>query len=150
MLRPRSRLESTNAGKDDVEPGSLCGEGVGHDGTHPKCVLDWTHSQSPVEAGHTLEHRRMQPGNGTDRGGPIPCKPGAARMRSRKQRNRRLNAGDGGKTVVVLASVPRVTTEARSAKTPQETALLGSPCKEAVKVLPDQAVLPWPLGRRCW
>lgn len=152
VLRPRSRLQGVHSGQDDGDLGPNR-EGVGEDeGTRAGRILDRVQPQSPVETGHAVEHRRP-PGHGPRGRTAIPCKPEAARLRSREQRNRRLSTSDTGKTVVVLASVPRVTREARSSRQPQGTAgtaLLGSPGKEAVRVLPDQAGLPWPLGRRCW
>lgn len=153
MLRPRSRLQGVNGGQDDGDSGPLCEE---QDGTHDAgCILDRMQPQRPVETGHATDHNRRPPPSNGPRGGATPRKPEvSARPRSRQQRNRRLSATDAGKTVVVLASVPRVAREARPTRTllpgTAGAALLGSPSKEAVKVLPDQTVLPWPLGRRCW
>lgn len=170
VLRPRSRPHGANSGQAvDGEHGPLFGEG--DDGGGGNGTLDAgrvPHRTPPHDAaettGHAREHRRSTPpgnvGGTTSRGRrSIPSKPEAARLlRSREQRNRRLSAVDGGKTVVVLASVPRVAREERSSNKPpppqrtlpQRTALVGSPSKEAVRVVPDQGVLPWPLGRRCW
>lgn len=153
VLRPRSRLQAVTSGQDDGgEPGPICEEDVEHYGTHAGRVRDRAHPQSPMETGQGMVEHERSSGDGTRGGAVVPCKPEAARLRSREHRNRRLSAGDGGKTVVVLASVPRVAREARSTRPPpQGGALLGSPSKEAVKkAAPDQVVLPWPLGRRCW
>lgn len=98
------------------------------------------------------------------RGGVYPSKPETTRPRFREQTSRRLRANDTGKTVVVLASVPTVTREARPSRPLQGTggaALLGStsshsmisPTRDAgaaPNVTSDQTALPWPLGRRCW
>eukprot|EP00903_Cladosiphon_okamuranus_P010060 g9535.t1 len=153
VLRPRSRLQAVNSGQNDGgEPALLCEEDAGHYGTHAGRVCDRARSQSPAGTGHAVMEFGRPPGDGTRRGTTVPCKPEATRLHAREHRNRRLSADDGGKTVVVLASVPRVAREARSTKSPpQGAALLGSPSKEAVKkAAPDQAVLPWPLSRRCW
>lgn len=158
VLRPRSKLQGVNSGHDGSGggPDPLCGEDGGDDGRHTGCILHRTQPQSPVETGHATEHRGPSPGNGP-RGGATPCKPEAPpRLRFREQKNRRLSAGDVGKTVVVLAAVPRVTREAAQPTRPPPlsgtagSAPVGSPSKEAKKVLPSQTGLPWPLGRRRW
>lgn len=152
VLRSRRRLQGVNNtrdGDDDGESLPLCEEGGGDDGAHAgRAAHDRMQPQRQVEAGQQAVERKRPPSSNVARGGAIPSKPEAPyRPRSReRQRNRRLSASDAGKTVVVLASVPRVNREARSSR----PALLGSPSKEAVKVLPDKAGLPWPLGRRCW
>ncbi|CAM9902934.1 unnamed protein product [Ectocarpus sp. 6 AP-2014] len=98
------------------------------------------------------------------RGGLYPSKPETIRPPLREQTSRRLHANDTGKTVVVLASVPTVTREARASRPLQGTggaALLGSTSSHSMispnrdvgaapNATSDQTALPWPLGRRCW
>ncbi|CAN0537068.1 unnamed protein product [Ectocarpus sp. 12 AP-2014] len=98
------------------------------------------------------------------RGGVYPSKPETTRPPLREQTSRRLRANDTGKTVVVLASVPTVTREARASRPLQGTggaALLGSTSSHSMispnrdegaapNTTSDQTALPWPLGSRCW
>lgn len=183
VLRPNSR-----AGYGD-QP-QVRGVGGGEDGG---VSFDASHetygdaSTTHVGAGyHALVQRRPSSGGiaaergglqatGRRKGGPvdvdgagvIPLKPEGSRPRSRQPRNRRLRVNDGGKTVVVLASVPTVVAEVRTRRSAAEAGpLFGSKSSHSVlstslqhnrgsrlsspSVAPAQASLPWPMGRRCW
>ncbi|CAM9206404.1 unnamed protein product [Hapterophycus canaliculatus] len=124
-------------------------------------------SQGPVDVTSPADHRPENNRNVEDFGcaasGPIrgvPSQPKETRPRSRDHNRcrRRVYASDAGKTVVVLASVPTVMRELQSM--PAIAALCG-PSSQSVTASSreggqgphansDQAVLPWPLGRRCW
>lgn len=100
----------------------------------------------------------------------VPLKPDGLRIRPNNGRNRRIHVKKPGNTVVVFASVPNVTAEARPKNSPGTNDGLhgfdgsvqftpsvkashrcegGSPGASPV-VTPDQRQLPWPMGRRWW
>lgn len=166
VLRPRSRLQGANSSaQDDGGSGPFSGEDGGNDRGRAGVSDVLQQPERSVETGNNAVERRRSASKGV-RGGAIPSKPEAPRPRSREQRNRCLYASDAGKTVVVLASVPTVTKEARSNGGQQlqgtaGVALLGSKSSQSMispsrdvgaapKVWTDQTVLPWPLGRRCY
>lgn len=100
----------------------------------------------------------------------VPSKPDGPRSRSHNGRNRRIHVKKPGNTMVVFASVPSVTVEARPKHSSGNNDELhgfdgnvqftpsvktshgcegGSPGASPV-VTPDQRQLPWPMGRRWW
>lgn len=170
VLRPRSRLQvqgASSSAQDGGSCGPFCGEDGGNDGERVGVSNMQGHSlsQRPIETGNVMEQQRRPSSQGI-RGGTIPSKPDAPRLRSREQRNRSLYASDAGKTVVVLASVPTVSKEARSKGGQLQgtagAALLGSKSSQSMihpasrdagatpKVRTNPSLVPWPLGRRCW
>lgn len=169
VLRPRSTLQVQGASSRAQEGGSsgpFCGEDGGNDGERVGGSNMQGQLQRPIETGNVMEQQRIPSSKGA-RGGAIPFKPEAPRLRSREQKNRCLYASDAGKTVVVLASVPTVTKEGRSKGGQLQgtagAALLGSKSSQSMihtassrdagatpKVGTDPSVIPWPLGRRCW
>lgn len=163
VLRPRSKLQGANSSaQDDGGSRQFCEEDGGHDGGSVGGSGMVLQPQRSIEAENVMEQRR--PSSQGVHEGTFPSKPEAPRLRSREQRNRCLFASDPGKTVVVLASVPTVTKEARSnggqLQVKAGAALLGSKSSQSTispsrdagavpKVWTDQTVIPWPLGRRC-
>lgn len=163
VLRPNSRAHDPNQWQVEAV-GGVDGLGSGyHD------LLQ----QRPSSSGIETERGRLQAA-GSRKGcsvdangaGVVPSKPEGSRPRSREQRNRRLRVNGGGKTVVVLASVPTVAAEMRTRRSAADAGPLFT-SKSSHSVLstslqhntgstlpfssaPAQALLPWPMGRRCW
>lgn len=161
VLRPSGGTQGPKGEQTDVViredgEGRLRSFGTGDGGKDPRRV-------------GSLRERRLDnnvtiSSSTATRGGVYPSKPETTRPPLREQTSRHLRTNDTGKTVVVLASVPTVTREARASRPLQGTGgatLLGSTSSHSmispnrdVGAAPnatcDQTALPWPLGRRCW
>ena len=159
VMRPRSRLQGGGNRQDDDDFGPVYDKGGGDNNARVLCS-DMMQPGRPVGTGSAVQRKRLAAPapttvDGDARGGAVPSKPDAPRLRHQEQRkkNRRLYANDAGKTVVVLASIPSVTREARptgplpGSKNSRSST---SPERGAGKASSDHTVLPWPLGRRCW
>lgn len=163
VLRPNSRAHDPDQRQVEAV-GGVDGFGSGyHD------LLQRRPSSSGIE---TERGRLQAAGNrkgcsvDANGAGVVPSKPEGSRPRSRQQRNRRLRGNDGGKTVVILASVPTVAAEMRTRRSAADAGPLFT-SKSSHSVLstslqhnkgstlpsssaPAQTLLPWPMGRRCW
>lgn len=174
VLEPRGRSHEME--KDQVKSTGGYGHSMGSchedadsgDDAWRTGFPDVVQPQGPVGTTSPVDRRPENKGRVEDlgcaasgRSGGFPSKPRATRPRSRdhSRGRRRMYASDAGRTVVVLASVPTVTREAQSM--PASATLLGSGSSQSMiaaskdvgggsHMATDQAVLPWPLGRRCW
>lgn len=169
--RPERRLSSPRNGLGDCIP-KQTDEGIRGKGNVQRAgdVDDVEYQRRAATTG-TSVGRNFPLQNGNFRPiDAVPSKPNGPRSRPHNGRNRRIHVKKPRNTVVVFASVPSVTVEARPKHssgtndeihrfdgnvqlTPSVKASHGgegsSPGASPV-VTPDQRQFPWPIGRRWW